>query len=61
MIMTDQEYESKKRELELKIKLLEIEQRQNYKNNEFAIFAVVACMIIVAVTISWFILIPFIF
>lgn len=57
--MTDQEYESKKRELELKIKLLNIEQRQNYKNDEFVIFIVVACVIIVAV-IGLF-LTPFIF
>lgn len=57
--MTNQEYESKKRELELKIKLLNIEQRQNYKNDEFAIFAVVACVVIVAVVISGFFLIPF--
>lgn len=44
--MTNEEYESKKRELELKLKLLNLEQRKNHRDDEFKIFTIVACVVI---------------
>lgn len=45
--MTEKEYQTKKRELELKLKILNIEQKQNYKSDQFQIFLIISAYIII--------------